>query len=99
MSSRLPQTDQRAAAQWRAQAHTLLEGLLDVSRRSNARLTEQGRSDVMRDLTGHSAIDQAIVELRVMIASTDEMLQPADALSMVETKALNGNGQVRAGTP
>jgi len=58
----------------RADAERLLSGLIDARSKSEARLKELSRSDILKNLTGKSALDNAITSTQRMIDSLDRVL-------------------------
>ncbi|MCA9271720.1 MAG: hypothetical protein KDA31_01610 [Phycisphaerales bacterium] len=58
----------------RADAERLLAGLIDARSKSEARLAELSRSDILKNLTGKSALDNAINSTQRMIDSLDRVL-------------------------
>ena len=58
----------------RADAERLLSGLIDARSKSEARLAELSRSDILKSLTGKSALDNAINSTQRMIDSLDRVL-------------------------
>jgi|MDTD01.2.fsa_nt_gb hypothetical protein len=58
----------------RADAERLLAGLIDARSKSEARLAELSRSDILKSLTGKSALDNAITSTQRMIDSLDRVL-------------------------
>ncbi len=58
----------------RADAERLLAGLIDARSKSEARLKELSRSDILKNLTGKSALDNAIGSTQRMIDSLDRVL-------------------------
>jgi len=58
----------------RADAERLLAGLIDARSKSEARLKELSRSDILKSLTGKSALDNAIGSTQRMIDSLDRVL-------------------------
>lgn len=61
-------------AEARADAERLLAGLIDARSKSEARLKELSRSDILKSLTGKSALDNAIGSTQRMIDSLDRVL-------------------------
>jgi hypothetical protein len=59
----------------RADAERLLAGLIDARSKSEQRLTELSRSDILKSLTGKSALDNAIGSTERMIESLDRVLR------------------------
>ena len=59
----------------RADAERLLAGLIDARAKSEARLKELSRSDILKSLTGKSALDNAINSTQRMIDSLDRVLR------------------------
>ncbi|MEO1583832.1 MAG: hypothetical protein AAFR96_04570 [Planctomycetota bacterium] len=67
-------------AQARNDAQRLLQGLIEARAQSEARLAEFNRVDILKKLTGSSALDTAI-------GSTERMIQTLDrVLGEVESK-------------
>lgn len=58
----------------RADAERLLAGLIDARSRSEKRLAELNRADILKSLTGKSALDNAITSTQRMIDSLDRVL-------------------------
>ena len=58
----------------RADAERLFAGLIDARSKSEARLKELSRSDILKSLTGKSALDNAIGSTQRMIDSLDRVL-------------------------
>ncbi len=58
----------------RADAERLLAGLIDARDKSEKRLAELSRQDILKSLTGKSAIDNAIASTQRMIDSLDRVL-------------------------
>ncbi len=61
----------------RGQASELLDGLLLERDRAERRLAESGRQDLIKFITGHSSIDNAISATRKMIEDIDGWLAEA----------------------
>lgn len=61
----------RDSVQARRQAEELLRGLLEAKSQTETYLTEIGREDPVKKLTGKSAIDNAIASTRRMIDTLD----------------------------
>ena len=59
----------------RADAERLLAGLIDARSKSEKRLSELSRSDILKSLTGKSALDNAIGSTERMIDSLDRVLR------------------------
>jgi len=59
----------------RADAERLLAGLIDARSKSEMRLSELSRSDILKSLTGKSALDNAIGSTERMIESLDRVLR------------------------
>ena len=59
----------------RADAERLLAGLIDARSKSELRLSELSRSDILKSLTGKSALDNAISSTERMIESLDRVLR------------------------
>jgi len=59
----------------RADAERLLAGLIDARSKSEKRLTELSRNDILKSLTGKSALDNAIGSTERMIESLDRVLR------------------------
>lgn len=59
----------------RADAERLLVGLIDARAKSEARLQELSRSDILKSLTGKSALDNAITSTQRMIDALDRVLR------------------------
>lgn len=59
----------------RADAERLLAGLIDARAKSEQRLVELSRSDILKSLTGKSALDNAIGSTERMIESLDRVLR------------------------
>jgi len=59
----------------RADAERLLAGLIDARNKSEKRLSELSRSDILKSLTGKSALDNAIGSTERMIESLDRVLR------------------------
>lgn len=65
MSDRVDHVNQTAAARQRAQQ--LLDELIDARAQSESRLAELNRTDILKRVTGKSAMDTAIESTRQMI--------------------------------
>jgi hypothetical protein len=74
----------------RAEARRLLTGLIEARAQSEARLAEFNRVDILKKLTGRSALDTAIASTERMIESLDRVLGDirgsltADELAMLD---------------
>ncbi|MEO1717315.1 MAG: hypothetical protein AAFR76_09410 [Planctomycetota bacterium] len=61
-------------AQARSEAKRLLQGLIEARAQSEARLAELNRVDILKKLTGTSALDTAIGSTERMIETLDRVL-------------------------
>ena len=59
----------------RRRAGTVLDSLLVARMRLESRLTEGGRRDPIKAVTGHSAIENAIASTKAMIAALDRLVR------------------------
>ncbi|MEM9167067.1 MAG: hypothetical protein AAGB48_08575 [Planctomycetota bacterium] len=58
----------------RREAERLLAGLIEARAQSEARLVELGRVDILKNLTGTSALDSAIGSTQRMVETLDRVL-------------------------
>lgn len=72
MSDRARILNETATA--RGEAQRLLHGLIDARAQSEARLAELSRVDILKKLTGTSALDTAIGSTERMIEALDRVL-------------------------
>lgn len=61
----------------RNDAEALLESLIDAKAESEKRLSELDQADVFRDVTGRSAIDNAIHSTRRMVDTFNRIIDEA----------------------
>ena len=75
----------------RRQADDLLHRLIDNRVTIEKKVSEAGRKDPMKFITGHSAIDDAIDSTRQLITHMDELLQEAAGHFESESSSSNGH--------
>lgn len=75
-------------AQARGEAERLLRGLIEARAQSEARLAELSRVDILKKLTGTSALDTAISSTERMIDALDRVLSEVKSKLSPEEIAL-----------
>lgn len=75
-------------ARARTDAKRLLEGLIEARAQSEARLAELNRVDILKKLTGTSAMDTAIASTERMIDTLDRVLGEVESKLTPEELAL-----------